>query len=83
MGYFPSMNLEQFTAELLALPVSQRARLAKVLADSIDDFIDGRIEESWDEAVEKRVAEYEKGETQLVDSSAVHEEARRRLEETR
>ena len=73
------MSLEQITTDLLALSVKERARLAKVLGDSVDDFIDGRIEESWNAVVGERVAEA----PSLIDSSDVHAQALKRLEEAR
>jgi len=76
-------NLEQMTTELLALPVPERARLAKLLADSVDDFLDGRIEKSWDVEVASRVEETEAGTTELLDSKDVLSEARSRLEKVR
>ena len=77
------MNLEQITAELLAFPISDRAKLAKTLADSVDDFVDGRIEKSWGTLVSKRVKESNIEGFKAIDSAKVHEEAQKRLNEVR
>ena len=77
------MSVNEIANELLGLPVDHRARLAKILADSVDDFIDGRIEDSWNTVVAERIAETESGESELIDSSDVHAEALRKLEEAR
>ncbi len=78
-----AMSVSEIANQLLVLPVDHRAKLAKILADSVDDFVDGRIEDSWNAVVADRIAETESGEGELTESSDVHLEARRRLEEAR
>ena len=77
------MTMEQITQELLTFPVSDRAKLAKTLADSVDGFVDGRIESAWNDEISQRITQTEMGGAQIVDSAEVHRQAKQRLDEAR
>jgi putative addiction module component (TIGR02574 family) len=61
----------------LALPAGERARLARVLIESLDQ--DPEIEAAWEREISRRVARVESGEATLVPAEEVFAEARRRL----
>ena len=61
--------------EALALPASQRARLAATLIDSLDASHDADVDEAWRVEVARRVRELEDGTVEGLDWL----EARRRI----
>lgn len=67
----------ELEAAALALPRSERARLAERLLASLDE--ESEIEEAWRVEVERRLARYRSGELQSIPAGSVHEEAARRL----
>ena len=58
-----SSNVEVLEAEVLQLPVAERARLVERLIASLD--ADPEIEEAWAAEVERRQAQLEDGATRL------------------
>ena len=48
-------------AEMLALPVEDRAYLARQLIASLDDTVDADAETQWQEVVDRRSREIEEG----------------------
>ncbi|MGA9777546.1 MAG: addiction module protein [Verrucomicrobiia bacterium] len=48
-------------AEVLALPQSDRAYLARELIASLDDTVDADAETEWQEVIDRRSREIEKG----------------------
>ena len=58
-----SSNVEVLEAEVLQLPVAERARLVERLIASLD--ADPEIEEAWAAEVERRQAQLESGATKL------------------
>lgn len=54
-------NFDTLKEQVKALPVHQRADLAHELIDSLDTEIDADVETTWDEEIEKRVAEIKSG----------------------
>jgi putative addiction module component (TIGR02574 family) len=60
---------------VLALPASDRARLAKRLIESLDQ--DADIEAAWEREVARRVADLESGTAELSLADEVFAEARR------
>ena len=52
-----SLNVEVLEAEVLQLPVAERARLVKLLVASLD--ADPEIEQAWAAEVERRQAQLE------------------------
>jgi putative addiction module component (TIGR02574 family) len=61
----------------MALPRSERARLAERLLASLDE--DAGVEEAWAQEVQNRLDLYRAGRLDAVPAAEVHEEARRRL----
>jgi putative addiction module component (TIGR02574 family) len=70
----PARDLE---AVLLALPRSERARLAERLLASLDE--ESEVEEAWAAEIRSRLERFRAGELDAVSASSVHQEARRRL----
>ena len=62
----------------LALPLSERARLAKALIESLDQ--DPEVEAAWEREISGRVAMVESGEATVVSAEDVFEEARRLID---
>ena len=75
-------KLQETAAELLKLPDEDRAYLADVLAESLDGFIDPKLEDAWSLEVAGRLHEIETGQVEGIPSEQVHEELRRLLNET-
>ncbi len=63
---------------VLSLPTGDRARLAKVLIESLDENPD--VEAAWDREISRRVAQVESGEATLVPAEDVFAEARRLID---
>ena len=57
-------RLESLEAEALQLTVSERAAFAQVLLASLDE--DAEIEEAWAAETERRIADIESGEAQVI-----------------
>ncbi|MEX0600677.1 MAG: addiction module protein [Rhodothermales bacterium] len=67
-------NLEEI---VLALPRSERARLAERLIASLDE--DSAVEEAWIEEVERRLEAYRKGCLESVSAESAVREARHKI----
>lgn len=68
-------NLEQAA---LALPLGERARLARALIESLDQ--DPEVESAWEREISRRVAMVESGEATVIPAEDVFAEARRRID---
>jgi putative addiction module component (TIGR02574 family) len=64
--------------ELLALPASTRALLARDLADSLDSAPDKEVEDAWLQLAERRLDELKSGQVKPVPGPAVLEHVRNR-----
>jgi putative addiction module component (TIGR02574 family) len=71
------MTRETFEAKLLQLPAEERARLARVLLESLDDQPD--LDPAWLEEAERRAAELASGAAKAVPAADAIADARRRL----
>ena len=71
-------KLEKLALELLELPASSRAELARRLIYSLDDSESPDAEALWVEELKKRDAEVSKGEVQCVPAEGVLRRARDR-----
>jgi putative addiction module component (TIGR02574 family) len=69
--------VDDLAAAAMALPQSERARLAERLLASLDQ--DAGVEEAWANEVRSRLQQYRAGQVSALPAAAVHEEARRRL----
>ncbi len=57
-------QIEMLEAEVLRLPAAERALLVQALVASLDE--DASVEEAWAEEVDRRLAQIESGEVQLI-----------------
>jgi putative addiction module component (TIGR02574 family) len=57
-----SGSIEHLKSELLQLPTDQRAELAHVLIDSLDEDMDADVEAAWDSEVARRMEQIDRGE---------------------
>jgi putative addiction module component (TIGR02574 family) len=71
------MTRETFEAKLLQLPAEERAHLARVLLESLDDQPD--LDPAWLEEAERRAAELASGAAKAVPAADAIADARRRL----
>lgn len=75
-------ELQRITDEILALPTSSRALLARLLLDSLEPGSIGQtaeiadLERSWAEEANRRVRQIDEGEIQLLDGDDVMREMR-------
>jgi putative addiction module component (TIGR02574 family) len=69
--------LKELERQAKALTPEERARLAEVLLESLQDAPMADIEAAWDREIEERVAAYESGELQTISAEDVFAEARR------
>jgi putative addiction module component (TIGR02574 family) len=74
-----SRPLEQLEAEVLDLPPSDRARLARRLLASLDDEDaedPQEVERAWEEEIRRRLEAYRAGQVQTIPASEVLANAR-------
>jgi putative addiction module component (TIGR02574 family) len=72
-----SDTLKELEQQAQALTPEERARLAEVLLESLQDAPIAEIEAAWDREIEQRVAAYDRGELQTFSAEDVFAEARR------
>ena len=73
------MTRETLEAQLLSLPSEERAHLARVLIESLDE--QPELDPAWLDEAERRAAELESGTVQSIPAASALEKARRRLAE--
>ncbi len=71
------MTREALEAQLLGLPTEERAHLARVLIESLDD--QPELDPSWLEEASRRAAELASGSAQGIPAAEAFGEARRKL----
>lgn len=74
-----SLPTDHLTNEALALPSSERAKLASALIASLDDAPSdepAELELAWEQEIERRLAEYRSGRAQSAAASELFAEAR-------
>ncbi len=71
------MTVEQLEAEVLKLPLHQRAQLAERLLSSLDE--DSEIEQAWEDVAESRYQQYLAGEMETISASEALAEIRAEL----
>jgi hypothetical protein len=74
-----STQLERMAVELLGLPASSRALLAKKLIESLDESETPDTEALWIEVAQRRAKELEEGTAQGIPAEKVLEHARGNL----
>ena len=73
-----ALNLEQASQAVLSLPLKERATLAHVLINSLDEAPDSSVQASWNEEIDRRLDRLEKGETESRDAFEVLDEIRQK-----
>ncbi len=77
-----SRDFENARRLALALPRPERAKLAATLLASIDDPSNPTLEAAWAEAIERRIAEFDSGETGYIDAAEFISKTRLRLRQS-
>jgi putative addiction module component (TIGR02574 family) len=77
------MTIRTLEKEILELPPRSRARFAEKIIESIDDYTDAEIRNSWTDEIERRVNEIESGKTKGISARMAMIKARRALHEIR
>lgn len=70
------MNLAQLESEVFALPIQDRAALAKRLLLSLEEVSDAEFETLWGEESARRAAELDLGMAQAISGQEVAKKAR-------
>ena len=60
-----------------ALPPLERERLVDGLLESLNSSAAESLDPLWEKEIERRLAEYDRGDVQAVDAGAVYAKARR------
>ena len=74
-----SNMLAELKEKAAQLSEAERAELALALIESLDGPAETGVEEAWRVEIERRVAQVERGEVQLIPGDEVFERLRRRL----
>ena len=59
------------------LAIEERAQLAQVLLESVDQEAEPEVQAAWEAEIASRLAKYERGEARLIPATEVFEAARR------
>lgn len=76
-----SQNLDQLTAELLALPGEARIEIAERLIVSVEGYANDEVAAAWRKEITERAKEHEGGSAEWIPAVEAFDEARRRLDE--
>jgi putative addiction module component (TIGR02574 family) len=74
-----SSTLSELKEEASRLPEADRAELALSLIESLDGPTDPNVEEAWQQEIESRVRQVERGEAKLIPAEEIFARVRRRL----
>jgi len=69
--------LKELEKKAKSLAADERAQLAELLLESIQEPPVAEIEAAWDREIEERAAAYDRGELQTISAEDVFAEARR------
>ena len=69
--------LEELEKRAKSLSAEERAKLAEVLLESLQDASLAEIEAAWNREIEERAAAYDRGDLQTISAEEVFAEARR------
>ena len=72
-----SESLAELEQQARALSPDDRARLAEVLLESLQETPLSEVEAAWNREIEERIAAYDRGEVQAYPAEDVFAEARR------
>ena len=64
--------------EALKLTANERAEVVERLIASLDEVPDTDVEQAWQEEIQKRLHQIERGEVKLIDSDTVMAELRKK-----
>jgi putative addiction module component (TIGR02574 family) len=64
----------------LSLPPEERERVVEGLLESLNESASSSLDAAWESEIEKRLAEYDRGEVQAIDAEIVFARARKFLE---
>jgi len=73
-----SESLAELEQQARALSPNDRARLAEVLLESLQDTPLSEVEAAWNREIEERIAAYDRGDFQAFAAEDVFAEARRK-----
>jgi putative addiction module component (TIGR02574 family) len=74
-----STVLAELKQKAAQLSESERAELALALLESLDGEMDTGVDEAWRVEIERRIAEIDRGEVQLIPGDEVFSRLRRKL----
>lgn len=74
-----STVLAELKQKAAQLSESERAELALALLESLDGEMDIGVDEAWRVEIERRIAEIDRGEVQLIPGDEVFSRLRRKL----
>ena len=74
-----STVLAELKQKAAQLSESERAELALAIIESLDGDIDTGVDEAWRVEIERRIAEIDRGEVQLIPGDEVFARLRRKL----
>jgi putative addiction module component (TIGR02574 family) len=69
--------LKELEQQAKALTPEERAKLAEILLESLQEAPIADIEAAWDREIQERAAAYDRGELQTISAEDVFAEARR------
>ena len=69
--------LKELEQQAKALTAEERAKLAEILLESLQEAPIADIEAAWDKVIQERAAAYDRGELQTISAEDVFAEARR------
>jgi putative addiction module component (TIGR02574 family) len=69
----------ELSEKALTLSAAERAQLAQLLLQSVEEEAEAEVDAEWDAELARRVAALEAGTTRLHRSEDVFEQARRRI----
>jgi putative addiction module component (TIGR02574 family) len=72
-----SESLAELEQQVRALSPDDRARLAEVLLESLQETPLSEVEAAWNREIEERIAAYDRGDLQVYSVEDVFAEARR------
>ena len=64
--------------EALKLTANERAEVAEQLLASLDEVPDTDLEQAWQEEIQRRIQQIDRGEVELIDSDTVMAELRKK-----
>ncbi len=70
------MGLKEIEAEIRKLDLKDRASLAKLIVESLDDLSEAEVEALWAEEAERRLDEMERGQVNEIPAKEVLRRAR-------